>query len=429
MGMRTYNWTETIEPNNTYGNYPKIHFSPVAFDAAHSCIVRSFSVMSGDSSYGWDRDIPLRAAIRDGDTGPDLAVSTNTNTMDSADTFYEFQFAADATLSPNGNYLIVFEKQNSQQQWVEAFVNLRVAGLSVPQEIYFGYSVYNRPITKWTYLMNPNASLTMGVWDGWEFANIAQGEAGPRGSYGPFGGLGPTGPTGGTGPTGFEGPVGRAGDAGPTVKGAAGATARLYAPTGSYWLIYRKASYSFYGYTGRYNYTLYGPVTAAEGDGLIILTVSDGSTQGTKRITGTAYFREVHVGYSDDTTTWRIDTEVDASRIGTDHIVLAPSVSIVDALGSGDVGHHYALTLKPDMRLVMKRTDSDGYLMASSDMGPGLDVFRQVDETPVYGNDASAVTSGGIASAYCALIDAIAEYGSIAAEDKAAMKALYGFTG
>jgi hypothetical protein len=53
-------------------------------------------------------------------------------------------------------------------------------------------------------------------------------------------------------------------------------------------------------------------------------------------------------------------------------------------------------------------------------------LFPQVDNSPADGDSLQLVSSGGVATAYCALIDKLAQYKGLSAAQVAMMKALYG---
>ena len=432
MAMATYNWEETMLPNNTYGNYSRITFSPMVFGATSGCIIRKFSVLSGDSSYGWDRTVPLRVVIReDAEMGAVLATSTNTQVMDGANVFYEFNFSGNTQLAANGNYRVVFEKENDNQTaWVEALVNLRVAGMSGPQAIYFGYSKNNRPITKWTYEMNPDAALTMSVWENWGFESIAKGpigERGPTGEIGEIGNQGPIGPTGATGPVGPQGMQGapQSGD-----KGASAAPCYSLGGAEITQVLYRKSpivdvTLNLYDISILHaDAEVFGGGDEVVADVLgtpIELTVSPHTTAGTFILNGEIKVKLTYPNSSSETCIAAIQIVV----IENGETMVAQT-----SMSYGGIRIYYNTdTKRLTVKFLSRGYETNIYLDPAFTFSPPRQYLQhQADTNPTYGDVRAVATSGGIAQAYCALIDLLATYlPSLTQKQIASMKAIYGY--
>ena len=256
-----------------------------------------------------------------------------------------------------------------------------------------------------------DGATTANIWDGWGFSNIAKG---PRGASGPsgIGGVrGETGATGPTGETGLQGPVGRRGAG---ISGAKGATAPIlqYVYGAGRRLLYAKKQFDIF-----YVETLYGNYRDGRSENKIALSIDIQGTDIT--ITGSVSLESAKPsGPSTQTVsvnaTGTVGANIELARFN----VTTSSGTVV-----------YRLWLLPDYSMGLISWSGSVYSnipLESDESPPKIYLFPQVDNSPTDGDTLQLVSSGGVAAAYCALIDKLAQYKGLTAAQVAQMKALYG---
>ena len=429
--MQTYSWSDTVEPNNNASLAEGIvFFAPSAFGAAEQCRIRAFTVRS--RSNDWD---PLVATVMYAkiiDLANDnavLAVSDG-RAMTEYNRDYTFTFAECPWLGATTQYGIVFASGTADDAPMVKS-GLRLAVMASAQNIYYGnasdtHGATWRPLTGFVYQIG--GELELKVWDGWDFQNIAQGLTGPTGERGVPGIVGIPGVTGPKGGMGVAGPQGRQGDVGMEVKGPQALPGWVQYASDTMLLLYPKSSIGtwsagFYQITGTGNeqnleifdaavelrLTIsHGDETRCHMNGTLIMGmghINEGVIEYTRTLN---LDQDAVTGLSSRGATWQCDAWADDYLI---RVAVNKENWYLDCyvLVSYQPGPHMEL----------------GYPIAS--LSPARDYMgRQVDEAPTYGDARALATSGGIASAYCALIDAIDGATTLPAATVAQMKALFG---
>ena len=252
---------------------------------------------------------------------------------------------------------------------------------------------------------------TVSVWDEYGFSDIARG---PQGARGPTGERGLRGVTGELGPTGLQGITGPRGKWGVSGIGAKGAIAPVTFYTddrlgnNDYQAIYEPLISG--------NYRIYGDYSDGRGDNLIRLQIIN--VVGGRMVSGNIYTSTV------------AGTYINSMHVGHTITTFPASLGFIDFGTSGSYrcyissgSSNYKLQFVPYEPPTGQVYDI--YSIAVDDP-PRKYVFRDVDYSPVLGNDSRLVTSGGIATSYCSLIDKIAASKGLTAAQVAQMKALYG---
>ena len=258
-------------------------------------------------------------------------------------------------------------------------------------------------------------------WDGWKFESAAKGRTGSSGGPGPKGGRGALGPTGPTGPAGQSGPPGKPGAAG---AGPTGPTAELDKFTqgaeNTTLLIYEPGVYT----NGGLAVSILGNAPIA-GFGIGSFALLETQGESSSRFTGT--FRVI----SPYTSGWTSPTDVDVdvempADLSADH-----QMPLWRGLVGDDwVGNfsYFNIGLTGDRRIRLSSGSNVTRLaIEPQTFTPSRQYMgAQIDNMPTSGNTVTLASSGGVAAAYCGLIDKLAANKGLTAGQVAAMKALFG---
>lgn len=245
-------------------------------------------------------------------------------------------------------------------------------------------------------------ATTFSAWDGWNFTDIAQGPAGAPGVAGAQGVKGVQGPTGPTGEVGFQGPPGERGVTGATVKGATAPLSKFFSGDG------QDSQYLYQPWTPFVGWRFYGTFTDARGSQQLSLTLK--IVNGQERFYGTL-ITERPTTYGVNVKTIQINNR-------------NPPAGVSDNIGFVD-DYNIWLLHGGEIQLI-KGTNVRVWDPSIVETPPKTYLFPQVDASPTSGDPLQLVTSGGVAAAYCSLIDKVAQYKGLSAEQVAQMKALYG---
>ena len=253
------------------------------------------------------------------------------------------------------------------------------------------------------------------------YVNIATG---PTGVIGPYGEQGPkgfsgfrgfTGPTGQIGDTGPQGPIGVTGGIsrrGPT------APITFYAEKSGTRLLYKRQDFTNFYVSGDYS----------DGRGNFIVLKLENIEGNQCDIIGSGYVtRTNNYGVSGSFSFSGRYTFTDATLTTLTNDTIPIIYNWTDGFGNHPA---YDVNLKKDLTINIQLANvvGDGYLIPVYVKESPLKEysFGLVDETPTIGNDNRLVTSNGVATAYCSLIDKIAASKGLTAAQVAQMKALYG---
>ena len=265
-------------------------------------------------------------------------------------------------------------------------------------------------------------STTVKVWNGWDFENIAKGPRGEMGATGESGARGATGSTGPNGEEGLAGPAGKSGIAGLSAKGPVAPLSRFVqdGADGTTKYLYAMSNIIEYTSSGGMSYKkrIEGENDDAYGLGLVAIEVS--GSEGAWTVKGLFVqarydywghlVNKTEVNFTKQVSTL-YDTELWAGYIDLDTYIytrLKMQDGYIEFIGNSLQGRIFKCDL----------------LATSSPSGNY--VYRQADNAPTKDDTLSLVTSGGVAAAYCALIDKLAQYKGLSAAQVAMMKALYG---
>ena len=276
-----------------------------------------------------------------------------------------------------------------------------------------------------------DGATTVKTWDGWGFSDIGKGPRGASGYSGDAGPIGPTGETGPVGGVGITGPAGRQGYAGSSPKGAVAPLSRYVAAgtAGERQFLYPQTTKKV-GSAPDIYLTMSGVFTDARGQNLISLVVAENvdtvSIKGKIKFTTTRGTTVTEYGPFDIDTTMSksifdgIPTRPRGYKNSIGTFTISEYVSVEVHLPDG---YDYGLGtywINPNMVLGPYADNM------ADETPPRTYLQRQVDNAPISGDALSLVTSGGVATAYCELIDKMAQYKGLSAAQVAMMKALYG---
>lgn len=262
---------------------------------------------------------------------------------------------------------------------------------------------------------------------GWGWDSVLRGPSGIRGAEGSRGGRGPQGITGPTGPIGPTGQQGQAGEIGPSIKGD-------------------KAEKKFYHYNPdeipihvKYDGKISEDTFVYDGrQWHVSLRNESGSQSGTITLkfrddeTGRRVFGSFYVGfYTGDASGSFTGSKVDLDDTFKD---TGPIVKTVNVNLLGTYRNIRVSVTFPDKSNIPisrinvrdERTYTEA-LSQSTDYEEDMDkriVYEAVDGVPTRGSFFSLVSSGGVASAFCEMIDNL----PATAEQKADMKRIFGAT-
>lgn len=436
--MQTYSWSDTVTPNNNASLAAGIvFFTPSAFGAQEQCKIRAFTVRS--RSNDWDPLVStmMYAKIIDLANEDAVLAVSNGQAMTAYNHDYTFTFAECPWLARTTQYGIIFASGTADDAPMVKS-GLRLAVMATAQDIYYGdasdtHGATWRPLTGFAYQIG--GELELKVWNGWDFQNLGKG---PRGAIGPQGTYGEVGVGGATGPKGATGLVGPQGLQGDAVTGSKGPFALT-----SYWegdanetqFLYNAAQTSWVPSLGERVYvSIIGDGAGANGvlfDTPLEIKISpvDG-LQNAYYVNGKIRIR------SYNTYNGVVSSGPYENIVGINNVVVNYGTGGNRKIFGTETVGAVALTIYLDPQA----TEATGRLILSMDGGQGsmtcdpaitftpprYYLQRQTDDTPDVGEARAPVTSGGVAAAYCDLIDAIGTATALPAATIAQMKALYG---
>jgi hypothetical protein len=265
-------------------------------------------------------------------------------------------------------------------------------------------------------------STTVKVWNGWNFENIAKGPRGEIGATGKGGVRGPTGSTGPAGADGLAGPAGRSGDVGPSAKGPSAPLSRFVksGADGATKYLYDMSDFRNYERGNlTYNQRIEGENDDAYGLGLIAVEVA--GSEGAWTVSG-SFFRAEYYPTSGNVSARTLETF-------TKQVPTLYGAELWSGYIRLDTNTYCRLYMQEGLLEFIRATTTSRIFtcnLVATSTPPGNYVYPQADNTPTKDDTLSLVSSGGVATAYCALIDKLAQYKGLSAAQVAMMKALYG---
>lgn len=425
--MQTYSWSDTVEPNNNASLAEGIvFFTPSAFGAAEQCRIRAFTVRS--RSNDWDPLVAtvMYAKIIDLANGNAVLAVSDGRAMTEYNRDYTFTFAECPWLGATTQYGIIFASGTADDAPMVKS-GLRLAVMASAQNIYYGdasdtHGATWRPLTGFVYQIG--GELELKVWDGWDFQNIAKGPTGPTGERGEPGIVGIQGVTG---PKGAVGAVGPQGGIGAMVIGPKGP----HGGTG-----YREVEYEYYDQIPGLKPIQF--IYAAQTVATTMLFSDFGYSQGSFEVTLIPRLTSTNVitwlGYGKVSMIGGnlpagFTIEADGYPVSSWGHGAAGWVLIKSYGNNNSIGLY--LTVETGKMALIEYVGSRRYewgeFYPTFQADPPREYMaRLVDGNATPGHLSAVMTSGGVAKAYCALIDAIDGATTLPTGTAAQMKALFG---